>query len=146
VVIAIVQDQLDPRGVRAIADTYNKLYEAFPTGLSGITVLRSKMKVGSPETNAEAQNVLAEVRDKLLHVCVAIENRGVLAQLLSAVIRTFNSITRTARISIAVDIEGAARSVAPYVVVADGSAKLRVQQDLVAAIEILRRACPEAEA
>jgi hypothetical protein len=143
-VITNVQGHVDAEGVRGICSAYHKLYETYPDGIVGITVLRTSLKIGTTDTNAEAKRAISELRKKLLHVAIVIENEGVLAQLLRAVIRTLNNVARSTRLSIANDLEDAARAIAPHIKLSDSSSRQRIQQDLLEVVETLRLATPGA--
>jgi hypothetical protein len=142
VVISVVQGHVDSVGVCGMIDTYHEVYEMYPQGVSGITVLQSSLKVGTMETNGEAKRGMSELSSKLLHVSVVIENQGVLAQLLRTIVRTLNSIARSTRLSIAADVTEAARAVAPHVVARDFSSRLQIEKDVLEAIASVRAALP----
>ncbi|MET0390571.1 MAG: hypothetical protein ABW321_31655 [Polyangiales bacterium] len=146
VVITNVQGVMDAVSVRGIADAYIRLLDAHPNGIAGITVLRASLKVGSMDTNSEAQKAMAELRSKLLHVSVVIENQGMLAQLLRTVIRTLNSVARGTRLSIAANVDEAARAVVPHVVTPTAESKAQLQRELRDAVETLRAKLPPVEA
>jgi len=141
-VITSVQGHVDADGVRGISAAYQKLHEAYPDGVVGITVLQMSLNVGTTDTNAEAKRAMRELSTKILHVAIVIENQGVLAQLLRAVIRTLNSVAGSTRLSIANDLKDAARVVAPHIKLSDASSQKKIQQELVEAMETLRRALP----
>lgn len=141
-VITNVQGHVDAEGVRGISAAYHKLHEAYPDGIVGITVLRMSLKVGTMDTNAEAKRAMKELRTKLVHVAIVIENQGMLAQLLRAIIRSLNSVARSSRLSIAKDLEDAARSIEPYIKPTDASSRQQLQRELLQAIETLQRALP----
>jgi hypothetical protein len=140
VVIAKIEGHVDAQGVRGMVDSYGKLYETYPRGIVGLTVLSTSLKVGSSDTNAEAKRGMLELRGKLLHVAIVIEEKGILASLLRAVIRTLNSVTRHSLLSLAADLDEAVRAVAPHVEVRDARSKQQIASELLEAVAAMRGA------
>jgi hypothetical protein len=142
VVITNVQGHVDAAGVRGICATYHELYRTYSTGIAGITILRASLTVGTTDTNAEAKIAMREMRDKMLHVAIVIESEGMLASLLKAVIRTLNSVARSSLLSLAADLEEAARVVVPYVKERTPRQPELIQAELLEALETTRRVVP----
>jgi hypothetical protein len=140
VIITSIEGDVDAEGVRGIIESYLKLHESHPRGIVGITLLQASLKVGTMDTNAEAKRGMGQLRGKLLHVSIVIEDQGVLASLLRAIIRTLNSIARSSILSISADLEAAVRAVAPHVEVNDASSPQQVQTELLQAMATVRAA------
>lgn len=143
--ITIVHGHMDPAGVRRLGESYDGLRESYPQGIAAITLLRSSLAVGSKETNAEAQRLMAKLRGDMLHIAVVIENHGIVAQLLRSVIRSLNSVGRGTRLSIATSIEEATRVIAPHVATSSDSSAQQLQKELIQAIHAMIAELPPIE-
>jgi hypothetical protein len=138
VVIANIEGHVAAEGVRKLCDVYHAAHKLYPEGIAALTMLRSSLKVGDSDTNAEAKRAMSELRHKMLHVSIVIEDKSVFASLVRAVIRTLNSISRGSILSIEPDLEQAVRSVAPYVKLTQGGARSHAQAELLQAVMSVR--------
>ena len=145
VALAIIQGDMDAACVRTLGESYESLFKTYPKGIAAITLLRGNLTVGSRETNAEAQRVLAKLRGSMLHVAIVIENHGFVAQLLRSVIRTLNGVSRGTRLSIATDIHEAVRVIIPHVVTPGSSSMQQLEKELLQAIDLAASAAAPAE-
>lgn len=143
VVITIIQSTINAAGVREIAAAYDSIAGKYSKGVAGITVLRANLKVGTKETNAEAQRAMTRLRESLLHLAIVIENQSLIAHLLRSVVRTVSVVGRSTRLTIATNIDEATHVIAPHVVVADNQATPELQHALRQAVsEVLEARSP----
>lgn len=138
ILIANIEGDVDSRGVRELVDGYLTVSKNYPDGIAAITMLRASLKVGTSDTNAEAKRGMHELRHKVLHAAIVIEDQSMLASLLRAIIRTLNSISRRSVLSIAADLEEAVRTVTPHVKPAFDAPRSQVQTELMQAVMAVR--------
>jgi hypothetical protein len=123
--------------MRALGEAYEALRQSYPKGIAALVIAQPNTPVGGEDARGEGARMLKAMGDGLLHICVVIEERGVLAPLMRSVLRGVNVIVRNARLSIAETVEEAAKGVTKHVALSQP--KAAVEQELLAAIESVRR-------
>lgn len=101
--------------MRRIGDGYRELKLKNPDGIVAFTVIRPGTPVSDREVLQEAAHFMSELRQSLLCASVVIEERGVLAQMLTTVIRGINVVTRHKALTVFANHDDALRATAPHV-------------------------------
>jgi hypothetical protein len=101
--------------MRRIGDGYRELKRKNPGGVVAFTVIRPGTPVSDREVLQEAASFMTELRDSLLCASVVIEERGVLSQMLTTVIRGINVVTRHKALTVFANHDDALRATAPHV-------------------------------
>lgn len=102
--------------MRRIGDGYRALHKQFPSGIAPFIVICPGTPVAEREALQESSRFMAELRSAMLATAVVIEEGGVMAQMLTTVIRGINVVTRHKSLVVYANQDDALRVIAPHVV------------------------------
>jgi hypothetical protein len=130
VAIVDIAAELDAPRMLTLEAAYRRLLEVYPRGIAALALIRAGTPVSGPAARAEGARFTKELGDQVLQVAMVIEERGIGAQMLRAVVRGVNVLVRQTRLQLfdGVDdaVAGTARHVAsPALSPADVAAELR---------------------
>jgi hypothetical protein len=130
IVIIDVVDELDAPRMLTLEAAYHTLLEVYPLGIAALVVIRVGTPVSSAGARAEGARFTRELGDLILQVAMVIEERGIGAQMLRAVVRGINVLVRQPRLQLFDAVEDAVRATARYIASplpgVDVTAELRV--------------------
>lgn len=101
--------------MRRIGDGYRELAKRCATGIAPFIVICPNTPVAEREALQESSRFMEELRHTMLSASVVIEERGVVAQMLTTVIRGINVITRDKILVVFANHEDALRATGPHV-------------------------------
>lgn len=100
--------------MRRIGDGYRALIQKHPSGIAPFVVICAGTPVAEREALQESSRFMAELRESILCASVVIEERGVMAQMLTTVIRGINVMTRHKSLVVFANHDDALRATAPH--------------------------------
>ncbi len=101
--------------MQRIGDGYRALYRKHPGGIAPFIVICPGTPVAEREALQESARYMAELRAAMLATAVVIEEGGVMAQMLTTVIRGINVVTRHKSLVVYANQDDALRAIAPFV-------------------------------
>lgn len=101
--------------MRRVGDSYRALIQRYPTGIAPFVVICPGTPVSEREALQESARYMAELRTSMLATAVVIEEGGVMAQMLTTVIRGINVVTRHKTLVVYANHDDALRAIAPHV-------------------------------
>jgi hypothetical protein len=119
--------EIDVARMRQLFAAYKQLLMQYPS-IAVLCVLREGAPLSSGDARAEAGKLSRDLGDALLRVAFVLEEGGVVAQLFRTVIRGYNQLTRTAKLTVDTSLDEAVFALAPLVIPA--GERTRVSTDL----------------
>ena len=107
--------EIDAGRMRQLGEAYRQLLTRYRS-MAVLCVLRPGAPVSSADARVESQRLSSELGEALVRVAFVIEESGVFAQLFRTVIRGFNVITRSAKLTVDTNLDDAVRALAPLVI------------------------------
>lgn len=135
VVIIDIDGDMTAARMRVLGKAYRVLAETHPH-VVGLSLLRAGTPVADSESRAESTKFMKDLADVVVHVSMVIEAKGIVAQMLSSVIRGINAVTRQNTLSVETDVQAGIRKVVPHVVTK--MPRAQIATDLTAALNDVR--------
>jgi hypothetical protein len=107
--------EIDVARMRQLGEAYKQLLTRY-RHMAVLCVLRAGAPLSSGPARADSTKMASDLGDALARVAFVIEEGGVFAQLFRTVIRGFNQLTRTAKLTVDIELDDAVRSLAPLVI------------------------------
>ena len=126
--------EIDAPRMRQLGLAYKELLAHYPH-MAVLCVLRPGAPMSSREARAESQHLMSSFGDALVRVAFVAEEGGVFAKMLGTVIRGFNVITRSAKLTVDTDLDEAIHGLAPLII--SNIPRDRVGEELKAALASL---------
>lgn len=101
--------------MQKIGDAYRLALKRNPAGIVAFVVLAAGTPVAEREALQESSRFMTELRDNMLCASVVIEENGVMAQMLTTVIRGINVVTRRKSLVVFNTHDDALRATGPFV-------------------------------
>jgi hypothetical protein len=139
VAIIDVADELDAPRMLTLEAAYRALLEVYPRGIAALALIRAGTPVSGAAARAEGARFTKELGDLVLQVAMVIEDRGIGAQMLRAVVRGINVLVRQPRLQLFDDVDAAVAVTARHVASPSLDA-VSVAAELRAAVATLREA------
>lgn len=102
--------------MQRIGDAYRTLQRRHPNGIATFVVICPGTPVAEREALAESSRFMAELRGAIVSTAVVIEDNGVMAQMLTTVIRGINVMTRHKALVVFANQDDALRATAPHAI------------------------------
>jgi len=113
--IVDVGGDMDVLHMKRLGRAYRDLLKDHPEGIVSCSVMRPDVPISSADARDESARVLKELGDSLLRVAMVPEHQGVVAQVISTVIRGINIVARNPKLVLFRTLEDATKSLAPLV-------------------------------
>lgn len=107
--------EIDAPRMRQLGVAYKQLLSHY-RHMAVLCILRPGAPMSSGDARNESTRLLHEFGDALVRVAFVAEEGGVFAKLFGTVIRGFNVITRSAKLTVDTDLREAIRGLAPLVI------------------------------
>jgi hypothetical protein len=107
--------EIDAPRMRQLGEAYKQLLTHY-RHMAVLCVLRPGAPMSSRESRAASQHLLSNFGDALARVAFVVEEGGVFAKMFGTVIRGYNVITRSAKLTVDTDLDEAIHALAPLIV------------------------------
>lgn len=106
--------EIDAARMRQLFAAYKQLLTQHPR-IAVLCVLRAGAPLSSGDARGEAAKLSRELGDALSRVAFVLEEGGVVVQLFRTMVRAYNQLTRTAKLTVDTSLDDATRGLAPLV-------------------------------